>query len=71
VVSHELRTPLTSIRSALGVLMSGRLNTQPAKSQRLLEIAFDNSNRQVRLLDDILDLERIKSGKVTIEKKAL
>jgi PAS domain S-box-containing protein len=69
VVSHELRTPLTSIRSALGVLMSGRLNAQPIKSQRLLEIAFENSNRLVRLLDNILDLERIKSGKVTMEKR--
>ncbi|NJK48458.1 GAF domain-containing protein [Candidatus Gracilibacteria bacterium] len=69
VVSHELRTPLTSIRSALGVLMSGRLNEQPAKSQRLLEIAFENSNRLVRLLDNILDLERMKSGKVTMEKR--
>jgi PAS domain S-box-containing protein len=69
VVSHELRTPLTSIRSALGVLMSGRLSEQPAKSQRLLEIAFENSNRLVRLLDNILDLERMKSGKVTIEKR--
>ena len=69
VVSHELRTPLTSIRSALGVLMSGRLNEQPVKSQRLLEIAFENSNRFARLLDNILDLERMKSGKVTMEKR--
>jgi PAS domain S-box-containing protein len=70
VVSHELRTPLTSIRSALGVLVSGRLNTQPDKSQRMLEIAFDNTNRLVRLINDILNLERIKSGKVTMEKQA-
>ncbi len=69
VVSHELRTPLTSIRSTLGLLARGLLNSQPDKSQRLLEIAFDNTNRLVRLINDILDLERIKSGKVTMDKQ--
>ena len=69
VVSHELRTPLTSIRSALGLLSKGSLNNQPAKSQRMLEIAFDNTNRLVRLINDILDIERINSGKVTMEKQ--
>lgn len=70
VVSHELRTPLTSIRSAIGMLSSGRIDAQSPKSQRLLEIAFDNSNRLVRLINDILDLERIKSGKVTMIKSS-
>lgn len=69
VVSHELRTPLTSIRSAIGMLSSGRLDPQSSKSQRLLEIAFNNSNRLVRLINDILDLERIKSGRVTMVKE--
>lgn len=69
VVSHELRTPLTSIRSALGLLSKGSLNNQPQKSQRMLEIAFDNTNRLVRLINDILDIERINSGKVTMEKQ--
>lgn len=69
VVSHELRTPLTSIRSALGLLSKGSLNNQPAKSQRMMEIAFDNTNRLVRLINDILDIERINSGKVTMEKQ--
>jgi PAS domain S-box-containing protein len=70
VVSHELRTPLTSIRSALGVLSSSGLDPTSSKSQRLLEIALDNSNRLVRLINDILDLERIKSGRVTMIKKS-
>ncbi len=69
VVSHELRTPLTSIRSALGLLASGSLKEQPSKSQRMLEIAFDNTNRLVRLINDILDIERINSGKVTMRKQ--
>ncbi len=69
VVSHELRTPLTSIRSALGLLARGSLKNQPEKSQRMLEIAFDNTNRLVRLINDILDIERINSGKMTIQKE--
>ncbi|MBE9046865.1 GAF domain-containing protein [Pleurocapsales cyanobacterium LEGE 10410] len=68
VVSHELRTPLTSIRSSITLLSSDRVDPQSSKSQRLLEIALDNSNRLVRLINDILDLERIKSGKVTMVK---
>ncbi len=69
VVSHELRTPLTSIRSSLGILISGLLKDRPDKSHRMLEIAFDNSNRLVRLINDILDLERINSGKTTTEQQ--
>lgn len=69
IVSHELRTPLTSIRSTLGLLASGWLNSYPEKSQRMLEIAFSNTNRLVRLINDILDIERIKFGKVMMEKK--
>ena len=69
VVSHELRTPLTSIRSSISLLSSGRIDLESNKSQRLLEIALNNSNRLVRLINDILDLERIKSGKVTMFKE--
>jgi PAS domain S-box-containing protein len=68
-VSHELRTPLTSIRSTLGLMASGWLNNYPDKSQRMLEIAFSNTNRLVRLISDILDIERIKHGKLPMDKK--
>jgi PAS domain S-box-containing protein len=62
-VSHELRTPLTSIRGALGLLSSGILNEVSEKAANLLRIALTNSDRLVRLINDILDLERIQSGK--------
>jgi PAS domain S-box-containing protein len=65
-VSHELRTPLTSIRGALGLLSSGLLGTLPEKGQRMLHIAASNTDRLVRLINDILDLERIESGKVEL-----
>jgi PAS domain S-box-containing protein len=65
-VSHELRTPLTSIRGALGLLNSGMLGPISEKGQRMLEIAVSNTDRLVRLINDILDLERIDSGKVEL-----
>ena len=62
-VSHELRTPLTSIRGALGLLTSGILGEVNEKASNLLRIALTNSDRLVRLINDILDLERIQSGR--------
>jgi PAS domain S-box-containing protein len=62
-VSHELRTPLTSIRGALGLLSSGILGDITDKATNLLRIALSNSDRLVRLINDILDLERAQSGR--------
>jgi PAS domain S-box-containing protein len=62
-VSHELRTPLTSIRGALGLLSSGILGDINEKASNLLRIALTNSDRLVRLINDILDLERAQSGR--------
>ncbi|HVZ84541.1 MAG TPA: PAS domain S-box protein [Terracidiphilus sp.] len=62
-VSHELRTPLTSIRGALGLLSSGILGQISDKATNLLRIALSNSDRLVRLINDILDLERAQSGR--------
>lgn len=69
VVSHELRTPLTSIRGSLGLLTTGVFNSQPQRMQRMIEIAASETERLVRLVNDILDLERLESGKVTLVKK--
>jgi PAS domain S-box-containing protein len=62
-VSHELRTPLTSIRGALGLLNSGMMGEANEKADNLLRIALTNSDRLVRLINDILDLERIQNGR--------
>jgi PAS domain S-box-containing protein len=61
-VSHELRTPLTSISGSLGLLVSQWSGGLPECTFRLLEIALKNSQRLVRLIDDILDVEKIESG---------
>lgn len=62
IVSHELKTPLTSMRASLGVLMAGNFGTLQPQGQRMLEIALNSTDRLVRLVNDILDLERIESG---------
>jgi PAS domain S-box-containing protein len=63
-VSHELRTPLTSISGSLGLLLGGAAGTLPEGAVRLLGIAHSNSKRLVRLINDILDIEKIESGQV-------
>jgi PAS domain S-box-containing protein len=66
IVSHELRTPLTAIRGALGILETGVLDNRPEKAKYMLQVAVNNSDRLVRLVNDILDLERLESGKVQL-----
>lgn len=65
-VSHELRTPLTSMRASLGLIASGTLKTRPDKAEQMLHIAIGNTDRLVRLVNDILELERIGSGKAEL-----
>lgn len=66
VVSHELRTPLTSIHGSLGLLSSGLLGSE--KGKRMLEIAANNTDRLIRLLNDILDIEKLESGAVQMNR---
>jgi len=69
VVSHELRTPLTSIRGSLGLLAGGVLGELPEQAQRMLDIAVSNTDRLVRLINDILDIERMESGKASLARE--
>lgn len=63
-VSHELRTPLTSISGSLGLLTGQWASKLPESAARLLTIAHTNSQRLVRLINDILDIEKLESGRV-------
>lgn len=69
VVSHELRTPLTSIRGSLGLLSSGVLGPLPEKGQRMFDVAVENTDRLVRLINDILDVQKMNSGHVELHKE--
>jgi PAS domain S-box-containing protein len=70
-VSHELRTPLTSIRGALGLLSGGLLGNVSVKAQRMLGIAVSNTDRLVRLINDILDVERIESETMKMSREVV
>jgi PAS domain S-box-containing protein len=63
-VSHELRTPLTSIQGSLALVTKANDINIPEKHNRLLHIAHKNCHRLVRLINDMLDLEKIESGKI-------
>jgi PAS domain S-box-containing protein len=66
-VSHELRTPLTSIAGSLGLLVGGAAGQMPAPMLRLLRIAHNNSERLVRLINDILDIDKMESGTIVFD----
>jgi signal transduction histidine kinase len=70
-VSHELRTPLTSIYASLGLLMGKAAGILPEPARRLLEIAYTNSQRLVRLINDILDIEKLESGHVIFDLRRI
>jgi PAS domain S-box-containing protein len=63
-VSHELRTPLTSIRGSLGLLAGGVLGKLPPEAVEVVAVAERNVVRLVRLINDILDLERLDTGRI-------
>ncbi|MEH6503238.1 MAG: PAS domain S-box protein [Cycloclasticus sp.] len=68
-VSHELRTPLTSIQGALELILSGAMGTISKECTPLLHIASNNSERLIRLINDILDIEKIESGHIELHMK--
>ncbi|MCP3137280.1 ATP-binding protein [Pyxidicoccus xibeiensis] len=66
-VSHELRTPLTSIRGSLGLLEGGIVGDLPAPALDMVRIARTNTERLIRLINDILDLEKMEAGKLELK----
>lgn len=70
-VSHELRTPLTSIGGSLGLLAAGAAGPLGDKAARLVSIAHSNCERLVRLINDILDIEKIESGNIQFDLRRM
>jgi len=71
VVNHELRTPLTSIHGAVKLLQQGAGGVLPDAAARLVTLAGDNTDRLRRIVDDILQLEQIASGKMEFRLEPL
>lgn len=68
VASHELRTPLTSIRGALGLIAGGVFGAIPAEADELIRTALRNTERLGRLVNDLLDLDRMRSGAIELQR---
>jgi PAS domain S-box-containing protein len=68
-VSHELRTPLTSLRASLGLISSGALDKRPEKQRQMVDMAIGNCDRLVRLVNDILDFDRVERGKLPLNRE--
>ncbi len=71
IVSHELRTPLTSIRGSLGLLDGGVAGQLPGRAHDLVKIALTNTERLIRLVNDILDLDKIETGRLDLRSDSL
>ena len=70
-LSHELRTPLTSILGSLSLLRSGALGDVPKEQDEIVEIAERNGQRLLDLINEVLDIEKIESGRLTLEPEPL
>ncbi|MCG0239204.1 MAG: ATP-binding protein [Firmicutes bacterium] len=68
-VSHELRTPMTSVKGALGLLLAGAAGEVTPAQRELLTIALNNTDRLIRLINDVLDLSRIEAGRMELHRQ--
>ncbi len=68
-VNHELRTPLTSIIGSLSLVNSSHMGKLPRKVKSMIDIAFTNGERLVRLVNDILDLEKLAAGQMQFDTR--
>jgi signal transduction histidine kinase len=66
-VSHELRSPLTAIKGAMGLILSGAAGDVSVKALQMVEIAQRNADRLILIINDILDLDKIKDGAMVFD----
>jgi PAS domain S-box-containing protein len=71
MVSHELRTPLTAIHGAMRLLAGGVAGALPSRAQTMAEIAVTNSDRLIRLINDLLDIQKMETGMVAMTRTPL
>jgi signal transduction histidine kinase/DNA-binding response OmpR family regulator/HAMP domain-containing protein len=69
IVSHELRTPLTSIRGSIQLVLGDPGSVPDQEHRGLLQIALNNCERLVRIINDILDVSKIESGNLVLHRK--
>jgi signal transduction histidine kinase len=69
IASHELRTPMTSVKGSLSLILSGTVSDVNPEVKELLTIAEKETDRLIRLINDILDLTKMETKKLSIDKK--
>jgi signal transduction histidine kinase len=69
MVSHELRTPLTSIRASMQLLVADELTSGDSDARRLVQVALANTDRLIRIVNDILDMSKIEAGEMVVAPK--
>ena len=70
-VSHELRTPLTSVREGISQILEGFLGETTQKQKEFLSMCLEDIDRLSRIIDGLLDISRIESGKIILKKETL
>jgi len=70
-VSHELRTPMTSIKGYADILLMGAAGSLNDNQSRFIEVIKNNADRLSILVNDLLDISRIESGRVQLEMRAI
>jgi signal transduction histidine kinase len=65
IVAHQLRTPLSAIKWTLKILMDGDVGAVTAEQRELLTKGFDSNERMIMLINDMLEVDRLESGKLT------
>ncbi|HZH09760.1 MAG TPA: PAS-domain containing protein [Microvirga sp.] len=68
-VSHELRTPLTSITGSLGLMQGGAAGELPPRAARLVDIAYKNVQRLTKLVNELLDIDKIEAGQIEFKRE--
>ncbi len=71
LASHELRTPMTVIKSYIWMLLEGKVGDLSEKQKSYLERTYTSTDRLINMVNDMLNISRIESGRLTIEPKAL
>ena len=71
MVTHDLRTPLTSIRLSLSLMLETMLQDLPPRAEKIVKTAERNCSRLIRLINDLLDIEKLDSGQFVLNKAPL
>ncbi|MCH7504295.1 HAMP domain-containing histidine kinase, partial [PVC group bacterium] len=69
IVSHQLRSPLSSIRWSLDLFLTGRLGEVSQQQKEYLDIVYDNNERMLKLVNDLLNVSRIEQGRLVLKQE--